>query len=147
MNEEEYINERLDDQINWYDKKSQFNQKWYKRLQIIEIVLAASLPLLSGFQDSFQILKWFLGGIGILIVISASINTLYKFHENWIQYRTTTETLKHEKYLFSTKVEPYDNPENSFSLFVNNVERIISKENSCWANYSNENLGNLIDGR
>ena len=29
--EAEYFEQRLDDQINWYDKKSAFNQAWYKR--------------------------------------------------------------------------------------------------------------------
>lgn len=30
MDEAKYISERLDDQINWYDTKSQKHQKWYK---------------------------------------------------------------------------------------------------------------------
>jgi hypothetical protein len=33
MTEEEYIEERLNDQIIWYSKKSQTNQKWFKRLR------------------------------------------------------------------------------------------------------------------
>jgi len=37
MKEEEYIQNRLDDQINWYSNKRQFNQKWFKRLRIVEI--------------------------------------------------------------------------------------------------------------
>ncbi|MFB3042367.1 MAG: DUF4231 domain-containing protein, partial [Candidatus Poribacteria bacterium] len=49
MNEENFMNERVDDQINWYDRKSQFNQKRYKRLRIIEIFAAALIPFLSGY--------------------------------------------------------------------------------------------------
>ena len=36
MDIEEYIKDRLDDQINWYDTKSQIHQKWYKILKVSE---------------------------------------------------------------------------------------------------------------
>ena len=35
MNEEQYLNERLEDQINWYDKKSVWNQNIFKIICII----------------------------------------------------------------------------------------------------------------
>ena len=42
MNQEEYIKDRVDIQIDWYDKKSVFNQKWFKRLQVIAIISASA---------------------------------------------------------------------------------------------------------
>jgi hypothetical protein len=42
--------ERLDDQINWYDKKSLFNQSWYKRLKIVQILTASAIPLAAGLN-------------------------------------------------------------------------------------------------
>ena len=36
MNEDDYIQKRLDDQITWYDGKSQWNQKYFKRFQVID---------------------------------------------------------------------------------------------------------------
>ncbi|HFC76762.1 MAG TPA: DUF4231 domain-containing protein, partial [Candidatus Moranbacteria bacterium] len=44
------------------------------------------------------------------------------------------ESLKHEKYLFLTKSEPYDIDE-PFKLLVQRVESLISKENTNWSNY------------
>ncbi len=52
MNPEEYINVRLQDQIDWYDKKSISNQKWFKRFQLTAFVLAAAIPFLSGYIDT-----------------------------------------------------------------------------------------------
>ena len=46
MSPEEYLQERLDDQINWYDKKSAWNQKWFKVLWTIEILFAVAIPFL-----------------------------------------------------------------------------------------------------
>ena len=51
MNEEEYLEKRLEDQIEWYSKKSQHNQKWYKNLRLTEIISATLIPFLSGAED------------------------------------------------------------------------------------------------
>ena len=51
MNIQEYIEKRVDDQINWYDEKSRKAQKWYKGLQLLEIIIAALIPLLSGYTE------------------------------------------------------------------------------------------------
>jgi hypothetical protein len=39
---EEYIEQRLNDQIVWYDRKSGTNQRWFKRLRFAEIVAAVA---------------------------------------------------------------------------------------------------------
>lgn len=134
MTEEEYIETRLDDQISWYSRKSQWNQKWYKRLRLIEILCAALIPFIAGIGESFPYYKLIVGLLGIIIAVSAGAMSIYKFHENWIQYRTTAETLKHEKYLYLTKCPPYDS-DNAFCKLVQRVESLISKEHSEWLRY------------
>ncbi len=135
MNEEKYLKERLEDQIEWYDKKSMFNQNWFKRLRVIEIAAAAAIPFLAGFidgnSDSYKIV---IGLLGFAIVVITGVVTLYKFQENWIEYRTISESLKHEKYLYFSSCEPY-NVDKSFCLLVQRVENLISKENSKWVEY------------
>jgi hypothetical protein len=136
MDQQEYIETRLDDQIDWYDKKSQWNQKWYKWLRIFEIVAASAIPLLTGFinqqENSWHIV---VGTLGALIAAFSGITALYKFHELWIEYRTVAETLRHHKFLFLTKSQPY-HEENSFTLLVDTVEGVISKENSNWSSFN-----------
>ena len=68
--------------------------------------------------------------MSITIAILAGLLTAYKYHEKWIQYRSTSEKLKHEKILFVTNTGIY--AENGFKLLVERVEFIISKENSDW---------------
>ena len=132
MNEERYIKERLDDQLAWYSNKSQYNQKWFKRLRLVEIVSAALIPFLSGMGDKILYSQWLIGGLGVFIAIAAAITALFKYQENWIEYRTTAEQLKHEKYIYLTNTKPYDT-EDKFTLLVERVELLISKENSAWA--------------
>jgi hypothetical protein len=140
MDENTYINDRLEDQINWYDSKSQTNQRWFKRLRFTEIICAAIIPFLAGAPSSIygQIV---IGILGIVIAVSASLSVLNKYQENWLTYRTTCETLRHEKYLFLTKCKPYDNSD-SFNKLVERVESLISKENSHWFRNTGDKLRN-----
>src|SRR5579884_2378578 len=56
--------ERLEDQISWYDHKSNFNQRTFKWMKVIEIGAAGLVPLFSGFK-----LPWVAGSLGALIAI------------------------------------------------------------------------------
>jgi hypothetical protein len=135
MKEEDYISKRVDNQIDWYDSKSKKAQLWFKRLRGIEIISAAAIPLIAGFAEEPVPVTLIVGLLGALIAVISSIISLNQFQENWTEYRTTCESLKHEKFLFLTKAEPY-HQENYFSLFVQRVESLISKENSSWSQYT-----------
>ena len=135
MTEQEYFTQRVDDQINWYDRKSMMSQNIFKRLRFTEIVAAAAIPLLAGQVDPARAsLKWVVGILGALVAIIAGLLSLYRLQENWIEYRVTCEALKHEKFLYETRVGPYAVSE-PFPLFVERVESLISKEHSNWAQY------------
>ena len=133
MEIDEYIKSRVDDQINWYDQKSASCQRKYKLTQTIEIVLAALIPLLSAYSKDCVLMALVVGALGAAIAIIESLTKLYKWHENWIEYRTTCELLRYQKHLFVTKSSPYNiEPENIENIFVRNIENIISSENNKW---------------
>lgn len=135
MNINEYLKERVDDQINWYDSKSQKAQKLYKIFQVIEIILASTIPLLSGYATKCYIFPVVIGIFGCIIAIIESITKLYKFHENWIQYRSTCELLRYQKHLYLTGSYPYNRTDETIdNIFVQNIESIISSENNQWKN-------------
>ena len=135
MEENDYIAERLDKQQQWYSQKSRDAQGWYKRLQIVQIISAACIPLLASYiTDETSELKIVIGVLGIIIALITGLQSLYKFEEKWIKYRTTAESLKHEKYKFLTRTLPFDG-EEPFTLLVQRVESLISKENSEWSQY------------
>jgi hypothetical protein len=132
---EQYLKERLEGEINWYDKKSSTNKLYHTTTKVIEIMCAAIIPLLSGYAkggDSRIAIS--IGFLGVLVAICAGTSSLLKFQELWIKYRTTAESLKKEKYLFLTKGEPYDADDNLPTL-VQRVETLVSQENTNWAQY------------
>lgn len=132
---EEYLDQRVNDQIQWYDDKSRGAQKWFKRIRRTEIACAAAIPFLAGFASHDPAVPIATGLLGGVVVVLAAFLSLSQHQENWIEYRTICESLKHEKFLFLTKTEPYDS-ENRFALFVQRVESLISKENSGWSQYT-----------
>ena len=133
MNIEKYLIDRVDEQIKWYDMKSLSAQHCYKTLQIIEISLASLIPLFAPYTTSHSLIAILIGCFGAAIAIIESISKLYKFHENWIQYRTTCEMLKYQKILFVTKSSPYNTSDETVeNIFIRNIENIISSENNQW---------------
>jgi len=141
MDKETYLKERLDDQIAWYDKKSQSSQTWFKSLRVTEIICAAFIPFISGMSDSTPHGQFIIGMLGVIIAVSAGLSSLNKYQENWLTYRTTCETLRHEKFLFLAGCAPYDG-DSSLKKFVERVESLISKENSQWSRDTIEKTAN-----
>ena len=143
IDQAQYLQQRVDDQIDWYDNKSRWNQKWYKSLRILSIIISLSIPILSGFigKSHDDILKVIISIAGASVALLEGLLSLYKFHENWTQYRATGENLKHHKFLFETGSAPYDGG-NAFSLLVQNAEGLMAKEQSTWIQGNQSASGN-----
>ncbi|MEH7955644.1 DUF4231 domain-containing protein, partial [Staphylococcus pseudintermedius] len=84
---ESYLRDRLEDQINWYDSKSMSCQKNYNLNKYIQIIAGALIPAITPFSLVFNTLTFTIATsiLGLLIVISQSISSIKKFHENYIQ--------------------------------------------------------------
>jgi hypothetical protein len=126
-----YLEQRVRDQIDWYDRKSLWNQKWFRRLRVFEIVAAAMIPFLTAVPDMMYV-KYIIGGLGVLITVVAGVLALFQFQERWTEYRMTYESLKRERFLFLTSADPYAGADG-FPVFVQRFETLISKENLGWA--------------
>lgn len=131
MNEEDYLNQRLEDQINYYDRASQKNQRYYKRTKVIEIFSASLIPFLAGNMAQTPKIAWLIGVLGLAIAICEALAALHKFHDNWLQYRAIAEALAKERYLYLTNVKPY-NTNAAFRKLVVTIEAMLSEENSQW---------------
>jgi hypothetical protein len=105
MNDQSPILDRLDNQIDWYDRKSQSAQKRYKLLKLVQVVAAASLPLLPVFGIPHP--EKVSAVLGLVILIIETVQQLNQDQQNRVIYRSTCEALKHEKYLFLSDAGPY----------------------------------------
>ena len=118
---------RLEDQIAWYDAKSQHNKRWFKLLKVCQIITAAAIPVAAGASAP----AWLVGGAGALIVVLEGLQQLQQYQQNWITYRSTCERLKHEKFLFAARAGPYASSEPE-ALLAERVESLVSQEHAAW---------------
>ena len=119
--------DRLEDQISWYDRKSGDNQRRYKWLKLLELAIAAALPVVAGVGSPV----WVTGSLAAIIVVLEGAQHLYQFQEHWITYRSTAEALKHERYLYLAKAGPYVGEDRHRQL-AERLEGLISQEHAKW---------------
>ena len=130
---------RLEDQIAWYDRKSLSNQRIYKRLKIVEILAAALIPFLAAlnFPHALSVTA----ALGLIITVIEGALHLNQYQQNWVAYRSTCESLKHEKYVYLGKASPYTNVTDPHALLAERVESLVSQEHAKWASQQQEPVG------
>jgi hypothetical protein len=133
--------ERLEEQISWYDRKSQSDQRVYKAMKVCQIVTAAAMP----FAASISAPIWVAGGGGAVIVVIEGIQQLMQYQQNWITYRATCERLKHEKFLYLSHAGPYAAALDPDVLLAERVESLVSQEHAAWA-ANREEAGKKVEG-
>ena len=134
MPDSDPIIDRLEDQIAWYDRKSMSCQRIFRRIKIVEIVAAALIPFLAALgPKEIQWSAWLTAGLGVVITVFEGLLQLGQYQQNWITYRSTCESLKHEKYLYLGKAGPYPNAPDPHALLAERVESLVSQEHAKWA--------------
>lgn len=135
MDQEQYIASRVDDQQQWYSRKSGINKKYHVWSRGLIIGLSAIIPLGAGFMlegDKGDYMKFVIALLGTAVAVISGISAMMKFHEKWMMYRSTAEALLHEKYIFLTGTESYHQQEEPFQLFVQRVESLLGDEHANW---------------
>lgn len=123
-----YLKERYYPQIDWYDKKAEQNKHKYIVLQWSIIIFSAITPIIIAL-DLVKPIPIIISSI--VAILTTGIKT-FKFQENWINYRTTCETLKKEIYFYNAGTNEYANVKDKEAKFVERVESLISRENTFW---------------
>ncbi|QIW57864.1 DUF4231 domain-containing protein [Lactococcus raffinolactis] len=138
-----YLQDRVDEQISWYDSKSQSSQKSYKIWTYIILIASALIPISVNLLPINIYTKIITSLLGIFSTIAQGIINLNDDNTNWVEYRKICETLKKEKYMFLYAAGVYEIEENRFAYFVERIESIISQENVNWANIKKRKQGEL----
>lgn len=133
---------RLQEQIAWYDAKSQVSQKRFKLLKVCQIVTAAAIPVAAGASAP----AWLVGGAGALIVALEGLQQLEQYQQNWTSYRSTCEQLKHEQFLYLAGAGPYRDVADRDLLLAEHVESLVSQEHAAWVSNRKDANAKLSEG-
>lgn len=140
-----YIEKRLEDQRDWYSKKSIVNKNYHHWFKLMTIVFSILITVILGLENYLSISNIsapIASVLGALVAILTSVSGLMKFEEKWINYRGCSEQLKRERYLFEAGSAPYDKKDSN-KLLVSRVENIISRENTDWSTYIRREKGSV----
>jgi hypothetical protein len=118
---------RLEDQLNWYDRKSTAAQHAYKRMKVFELVVAAAIPVAAGLHAAAAVTA----SLGAIVVVCEGTQQLYQWHANYVQYRSTAEALKHERALYLAHAGPYRHTDRH-RVLAERIEGLVSQEHAKW---------------
>ncbi len=132
-----YIMGRVIEQMEWFDKRSVRNQRAYKLLTTLSILVSSVIPVITLFSDAF-------GGFGYKLVIvilswsitaAAAINAFGRFRQLWIQYRAQCEMLKCILYRFFARCGEFSvgSGASLYAALVSRCEEYMRKETDNWA--------------
>lgn len=74
-----------------------------------------------------------MGGLGVLIAVMERLQQMHQYHPNWINYRSTCEAPKHEKFLYLVKAWQYAEAADTHVLLAERIESMVSQEHAKWA--------------
>jgi len=146
LDEEAYLRERVNPQLDWSSRASRRNKGGFVRSRLISILLGALITVLSPYAGQTDGLRrWIpltlqLAGAGV--AVSGSLLALNRNQENWVRYRSLEEALKREKMLFLTGSTELYSDSDAFSRFVERAEAIMQQEQSSWFQLASNKEGN-----
>jgi uncharacterized membrane protein len=124
----EYLQRRVEKELQWHDSKAARNKHWFYFVEITTLVAGTAIPVVNLWftgPDLSRLLSGILGGV---IVVAAGIGKLFKFQENWLQYRTLAEALGREAEFYKTGSADYAAADEAGRnrLLVERAENILA---------------------
>jgi hypothetical protein len=135
--------ERLEDQIRYYDEKSNFNHRRFKLIKGAQLLSAAAIPVIATLDFPAAVAA----ALGALVVVLEGFQQLNQYQQNWSSFRSTAEALKHEKYLYLAGAGPYRHTKRAVPLLADRIEGLISQEHAKWVSAREEAAHALGDGQ
>lgn len=154
LTDQDYIDMRLDDQIQWHKRKSEWNASRFKLLKYVDTFVAALVPISIGVgsvfdttdipSDQDQYVVWITRIIsalsGVYVAISAGFIELESFEINAKNFKRMYRKLEGYKYKYLSRTEPFDE-DDAFGRLVFSVENELHQD---VANFFNNNKNTNI---
>jgi ABC-type transport system involved in Fe-S cluster assembly fused permease/ATPase subunit len=127
---EDFKKNRYQLELDWYNKRATKDREIFQILQFFVIIFSVLTPVLLALNEQLLEVTAILtsGTVSILTSLLAA----FKFHENWINYRTAAESLRKELSYYKARIGEYEKSDDPEQLFVSKVEDLISAESNAW---------------
>jgi len=128
-----YLNDRIEAQIKWHTDKAAWNKTKYYLAEIITLGAGALIPVINVFDvlSNPGLIRILSASLAALAVFSSGTSKLYKFQENWLNFRALAEALRREKELYFYQVGDYESQmERRQKLLVERIENMLASATS-----------------
>jgi hypothetical protein len=116
--------DRLEERMANLDAESEINKRLYQYLKLLQLIAAASTTVLAAASAP----PLWTATIAALIVVLEGVQQLFHYHDRWLSFRTTCETLRRERTLFLVRADPYRSDQESLPMLAMRVEMVLADE-------------------
>jgi len=129
---EDYMKNRVDDQLEYFDSSAIRNQKAYRRLKgtsiACNVLTTMTIALAFTVPQEYKVVMGILALILSTIVLATyQIEEFQSYGAKWEKFRLVAEQLKSEKFMFLNRVGLYATSDDNVAKrqFIETIEGII----------------------
>jgi hypothetical protein len=130
----EYTNTEYKRALGYYDRRAKSNKRSYNVCSVYVLTVSIIVgPLLALSNSGGELWRWcatLAAWLSPSIALAAGLLAHFKFHENWLSFRSTWDALGRERSLHAARLGPYESTEDVNRLFVQRVEDVRFSEGS-----------------
>lgn len=113
--------------FTWYHTAASRARTGHLSLRLVVLLAGAAVTAMAAAGAE----PWLTASIAALVVVAEGAHQLFGFHENWISYRSTTETLRRHGMQYAAGVSPYDAPDRRGRL-ARVLDEVTGREATYW---------------
>lgn len=112
----------------WYDTAATRDRLGYQILKLAALTAGAVVTVLAAISAPATLTASLAG----VIVVLEGAQQMFQFHSNWISYRATAETLRHQAFRYVAEVSPFDDPATRRERLAGSLRDAAIKESVTW---------------
>jgi Protein of unknown function (DUF4231) len=122
-------------QMQWYERKAKEAKVWHLWLKSIEVLAAASIPVVALAPGDTKLAT---AALGAFVTVLEAFQQLFRFRDIWLNYRATAESLRRDLLLHGSGGSPYTDAADANRLLAERVAAATAQENTKWIAYSEQ---------
>ena len=128
---QDYIDNRLNDQLRWYRDKAGEAKQRYAWLATVQFGMTASVPVLNAIGAHDLRFIYVASICAAIAAVSMGFLALGNHQQNWLRYRQAANSLETIFWLYKHGAAPFDGPERD-RLLVERAEDVMAQESGQW---------------
>ena len=128
---QDYIDNRLKDQLDWYRTKAGQAKQRHTLLASVQFATTAAVPVLNAFGAQDHAYIYAASISAAIAAISMGFLALGNHQQNWLRYRQAANSLETIFWLYKNGARPFDTAERDRRL-VEHAEDVMAQESGQW---------------